>query len=293
MRVFITGGTGFIGSAVVDELLGAGHEVIGLARFKSSAEWLVKMGATVFKGSIEDTESLKQGANSADAVIHMAFIHNFSDFEAAAEVDKRAISAIGEALSGSNRSFVITSGIPMGKNGVVVTEDTDSDTNFPRLSEVAVLPFVTRDVRVSIVRPSRFVHGEGDGGFTAQLVDIARKTGISAYVDDGSNRCQAVHRLDVACLFRLAIEKGIAGARYQAVADEGIAFRDIAYAIADKLGIPAVSIPLEEAPKHFGFLSWIVGADNPASSKKTKNTLGWQPTHPTLLQDLASDLYFA
>lgn len=295
MRIFITSGTGFIGSAVVDELIGAGHEVIGLVRSESSVQRLRNAGVTVINGSLEDIDSLKRGADSADAVIHTAYIHDFSNIGAAVETDKRAIEAIGETLVGSNRPFIVTSGVPVGKNGQVMTEDDVPDPSvFPRLSEAAALPFAARDVRVSIVRPSRLVHGEWDepSGFITLFIHIARKNGVSAYIGNGDSRCQAVHRLDTAHLYRLAVEKGEAGARYQAVADEGIPFRAIAEAIAAKLNIPAVSISAEKAAEHFGFLAMFAGTDNPASSEKTRKLLGWQPVHPTLLQDLASDFYF-
>jgi nucleoside-diphosphate-sugar epimerase len=295
MRIFVTGGTGFIGSVVVRELLDKGHEVIGLARSKSSEQLLVKAGASIYEGSLEDIDSLKRGADSADAAIHIAFIHNFSDFFAAVEADRLAIEAIGETLVGSNRPFIVTSGVPTGKDGQVITENDNSDpAAFPRLSEAAALPFAKREVLVSIVRPSRLVHGEGDAhGFVPQLIDIARKKGISAYIGDGLNRCQAVHRLDVAHLFCLVLEKSkAAGSRYQAVGEGGIAFRDIAERIGSRLNIPAVSISAEEAINHFGFLGQIVGMDNPASSEITQKTLGWNPAHPSLLQDLASDYYF-
>jgi nucleoside-diphosphate-sugar epimerase len=294
MRIFVTGSTGFIGSVVIRELLDIGHKVIGLARSKSSAQLLEKAGAAIQEGSLEDVDSLKHGADSVDAVIHLAFVHDFSNFGAAVETDRRAIETIGETLAGSNRSFVVTSGVPIGKYGHVVTENDDSDpVVFPRLSEVAALPYAKRDVWVSVVRPSRFVHGEGDvHGFVPQLIGIARNKGISAYIGDGLNRCQAVHRLDVAHLFCLAVEKATAGSRYQAVGDGGIPFRDIAEAIAKRLNIPAVSISAEEAVNHFGFLGQIVGMDNPASSEITQKTLGWHPTHPSLLQDLETDYYF-
>ncbi|MDR1616916.1 MAG: SDR family oxidoreductase [Syntrophomonadaceae bacterium] len=295
MRIFVTGSTGFIGSAVVRELLDTGHAVTGLARSESSAQWLKKTGAAIHAGSLEDIDSLKRGADSADAVIHIAFAHNFSDFGAAVETDRRAIEALGEALAGSGRPFIVTSGVPAGKNGHTVTESDDSDPAlFPRLSEAAALPFAKRGVRVSVIRPSRLVHGEGDThGFIPQFIDIARKTGVSAYAGNGRNRCQAAHRLDVAHLFCLALEKGVAGARYQAVADAGIAFRAIAEAIGGGLNIPVISIPAEEAVNHFGFPGQIMGIDNPASSEITQKTLGWHPTHPSLLQDLSSDCYFA
>jgi nucleoside-diphosphate-sugar epimerase len=293
MRVFITGGTGFIGSAVVNELIGAGHEIIGLSRSNESDEKLKSLGAQTLRGSLEDLESVKRGAESADAVIHMAFVHDFNNFMAAVETDRRVIEAIGETLSGSNRPFVVTSGVPTGQDGEVVTENTEPNPNFPRLSEAAALPFTERGVRVSIVRPSRFVHGEGGHGFISLLIGIAKKTGKSAYIGDGGNRIHAVHYLDTAKLFRLALESGAVGARYQAVGDGGVVFREIAELIAKRLGIPAVSISADEAMAHFGFLGQIVAADNPASSEITQNALGWKPAHPRLLQDLAADFYWA
>jgi nucleoside-diphosphate-sugar epimerase len=294
MRIFVTGGTGFIGSAVVRELLDAGHELIGLARSKSSAQLLERAGVSVQEGSLADLDSLKRGADSAEAVIHIAFVHDFSNFGAAVETDRRAIETIGETLAGSNRPFVVTSGVPVGERGQIVTENDDSDPAvFPRLSEAAALPYAKRDVRVSVVRPSRFVHGEGDThGFIPQLINIARNKGVAAYIGDGLNRCHAAHVLDVAHLFCLAVEKATAGSRYQSVADGGIPFRDIAGAIAKRLNVPAVSISAEEAVNHFGFLGQIAGMDNPASSEITQKTIGWHPTHPSLLQDLAADCYF-
>ncbi|MDR1264097.1 MAG: SDR family oxidoreductase [Propionibacteriaceae bacterium] len=294
MRVFITGGTGFIGSAVVAELLAAGHEVVGLARSQASAQTLEQAGAEAWEGALDDLDRLQQGADAADATIHAAFVHNFADFAAAVETDRRAIVALGQALAGSNRPLVVTSGVPLGEPGQVVTEATDADpARFPRLSEAAALPFARQGVRVSAVRPSRLVHGPGDRhGFVPQLIAIARQSGQSAHIGDGHNRVQAVHRLDVAALFRLAVERGTAGARYQAVADGGLTFRRLALAIAQRLGVPAVSIPASQAQDHFGFLGQIVAADNPASSEETRQTLGWAPTHPSLLQDLASDVYF-
>jgi nucleoside-diphosphate-sugar epimerase len=295
LRVFVTGGTGFIGSAVVQELLRAGHEVIGLARSETSAQALKTAGASVLLGSLDDLDIIKRGAASADAVIHVAFVHNFSDFMAAITTDKLVIEAIGATLSGSNRPFLVTSGVPLGDPGQVVTEDINSDpARFPRLSEVAALPFAGQGVRVSIIRSSRFVHGEGDKhGFLPMLIDIARKTGKSAYIGNGEQRIQAVHRLDVAKLFRFAIEKGTSGAKYQAVGDSGVTLRAIAEAIANRLNVPAVSIPAEEAVSHFGFLGQILGVDNPASSEATQQALGWQPTNPSLLEDLAKEFYFA
>jgi nucleoside-diphosphate-sugar epimerase len=295
MRIFVTGSTGFIGSAVVRELLDRGHTVIGLARSESSVQSLEKAGASVQEGSLEDVDSLKRGAASADAVIHIAFVHDLSNFDTGAETDRQAIETIGETLVGSHRPFVVTSGVPMGTPGQVVTENNDDFEPIGphRFSEATALPFAKRDVRVSIVRPSRFVHGEGDHGFVPLFIDIARKKGVSAYIGDGSSRCHAAHRLDTAHLFCLAVEKATAGSRYQAVGDEGIPFREIAEAIAKRLRIPAVSIPAEEAMNHFGFMGLIAGADNPASSEITQKTLGWCPAHLSLLQDLEADFYFA
>jgi nucleoside-diphosphate-sugar epimerase len=294
MRIFVTGSTGFIGSAVVRELLDAGHTVIGLARSKSSAQLLGKAGAAVQEGSLEDIDSLKRGAASADAVIHTAFVHDLSDFDKGAEIDKRAIEIIGETLAGSHRPFVVTSGVPMGTPGQVVTENNDFDPVGPhRFSEAAAFHYAKRDILVSVVRPPRLVHGEGDlHAFVSIFIDIARKKGVSAYTGDGSNRCHAAHRLDVAHLFRLAVENATAGSRYQAVDDGEIKFREIAEAIGRRLHIPAVSIPAEEAMNHFGFLGRIAGTDNPASNEITRKTLGWHPTHPSLLQDLEADFYF-
>ena len=295
MRIFITGGTGFIGSAVVDELVRTGHEVVGLARSEKSARVLEGLGAKTFMGSLEDIDSIRRGTDSADAVMHLAFVHDFADFNASVEIDRKAIEAIGETLSRTNKAFVVTSGVPMRKDGELVTEETPSDTkDFPRMSETAALPFVEKGVRVLVVRPSRFVHGEGDAhGFTVSLINTARQTGKSAYIGDGKNRVQAVHRLDVASLFRLALEKGTAGGIYQAVGDGAIPFRKVAEMIARMLNVPAVSIPPAEATAHFGFLGQVAGADNPASSEATQKALGWKPTHPTLLEDLASGFYFA
>jgi nucleoside-diphosphate-sugar epimerase len=286
MRVFITGGTGFIGSAVIRELLGAGHEVTGLARSEESRRQLTAMGAAALDGSLEDLDSLKRGAEAAGAVIHLAFVHNFDDFAASAETDKRAIQAIGEALAGTDKTFIVTSGVPSGADGHTVTEDDPSDPRAPRMSEQAALPFAERGVRVLIVRPSRFVHGDGNYGFITWLMAIAREKGVSAYIGGGANRIHAVHRLDLARLFLLVLEKGETGAKYQAVADFAIPYRSAAEAIGKRLNVPAVSISMEQGPAHFGFLSQIVGADNPASSEITQAALGWKPTHPSLLEDL-------
>ncbi|MDR1321986.1 MAG: SDR family oxidoreductase [Gracilibacteraceae bacterium] len=289
MRVFITGGTGFIGAAVIRELLGAGHEIIGLARSEKAREALTAMGAAALDGSLEDLGSLRRGAEAGEAVIHLAFIHNFADFAASAQTDKLAIEAIGEALIGTSKPFIVTSGVPSGENGRVITENDGSDPRFPRLSEQATLPLAGRGVQVLIVRPSRFVHGDGVYGFITQLMNIAREKGAAAYIGDGANRIHAVHRLDLARLYLLALEKGVAGAKYQGVGDFAVPYRDVAAAIGKRLDLPVVSIPADAAAEHFGFLlGQVAGADNPASSEITQAALGWRAEGPSLLEDLGS-----
>lgn len=295
-KVFVTGGTGFIGKAAVAELLGAGHEVMGLARTDESAKALEKAGATAMAGNLEDPPSLRPGALWAEVVIHLAFVHDFSDYGKVAAIDKLAIEAMGEALEGTGRVLVVTSGVPIADGGRVLTERDASDQVKPdgspsglqRLSESAALAFADRGVRLSVVRPPRLVHGEGDkNGITAWLVNVAREKGFSAYLDRGPCRTQAVHLLDAARLFRLAAERGEKGAVYQAVGEGQISFREIAQALAEGLKVPARAIPPEEAQAHFGFLAQIVGVDNPASSEITQKALGWRPEGPGLLEDLA------
>jgi nucleoside-diphosphate-sugar epimerase len=286
MRVFVTGASGFIGSAIVEELLGAGHQVVGLARSEASARSLTDSGAEAIIGSLEDVDSLKRGADDSDGVIHTAFIHDFSKFEAAAATDKTAIEAIGSALAGTGRPFVATTGLGgITAENRLINED-DPAPSFPRASETTALAAAGSDVRVSVIRLSQSVHAKGDHGFVPALIGIARKKGVSAYVGDGSNCWPAVHRLDAAHLFRLALEKGTAGSRYNGVADEGIPVREIAEVIGRHLNIPVVSISPEEAASHFGWMSFFIVMNNPASSKKTREQLGWQPTHPGLIDDL-------
>ncbi|MDR0848370.1 MAG: SDR family oxidoreductase [Propionibacteriaceae bacterium] len=285
MKVFITGGTGFIGSEVIQELVAAGHEVVGLSRSEKSKQALAALGASSFDGSLEDLDSLKRGAQSVDAVIHCAFVHNFADFAAAGATDRQAIEAIGEALVGTNKPLLVTSGVPGGVSGHVVTE-ADGSGAFPRMSETAALPFAQREVCVTLVRPSRFVHGQAlTNGFIAALLGIAAQKGVSAYVGDGNNHIHAVNVLDLAKLYLLALEKN-SPATYQGVGDGAIPFRDVAEAIGKRLNVPTASISPEQAAEHFGFLGPIVGADNPASSEMTQAALGWRPTHPSLLEDL-------
>jgi nucleoside-diphosphate-sugar epimerase len=292
MRVFVTGATGFIGSAVVSELKDAGHQVLGLARSDKGAASLAAAGAEVLRGSLEDLDSLRSGAAGSDGVIHLAFIHDFSNYAASAETDRRAIEALGAALAGSNRPLVVTSGtLLVQRKSSLATEKDEAVSNFPRKSEAA-LALASQGVRVSIVRLPPSVHGDGDHGFVPHLFAIAREKGVSAYVGDGLNHWPAVHRLDAARLYLLAIEKGSAGSRYHGVADEGVVFRDIARVIGRHLDVPVVSKSLEEAADHFGWMSHFAGIDCPASSVETRQQLGWRPTHPALIADIGRRSYF-
>ncbi|OXM85677.1 SDR family oxidoreductase [Paenibacillus rigui] len=292
MRVFVTGATGFVGSAVVPELLAAGHQVVGLARSDEGAAALKAAGADVHRGTLNDLDSLQNGAAAADGVIHLAFIHNFSDYAAAAETDRQAIEAIGAALQGSNKPFVVTAGTLMLSPGRLGTEEDTLPPNTLRHSEKTAIGLVERGVRSSIVRLAPSVHGPGDHGFVPELIRIARDKGVSAYIGDGSNRWPAVHRIDAARLFRLAVEAAPAGSRLHGVGDEGVPFRDIAGVIGRHLNLPVASISHEEASAHFGWIGAFASADNPASSAKTQDLLGWKPVHPTLIQDLEEGHYF-
>jgi len=291
MRVFLTGATGFIGSAIVSELLGAGHQVLGLARSEASAQALLAAGAEVQRGSLDDLDSLRRGAEAADGVIHTAFVHDFAAYEAAGQTDRRAIETMGAALAGSGRSLLITSGLAGFNLGRPATEDDTPAVAF-RLSEPAGLALVAQGVRASVIRLAASVHDRGDYGFVPTLINIARQTGVAAYVGDGLNRWPAVHRLDAARLYRLALEQGVAGACYHGVADEGVALRNIAAIIGRHLNLPVVSKSPEEAAAHFGWMARFVGLDLSASSTLTQQRLGWQPTHPTLLADLEQGHYF-
>ena len=291
MRVFITGATGFIGSAIVKELIGAGHHVLGLARSDAGAEWLEAAGAQVQRGDLEDLESLRGGAVATDAVIHTAFQHDWSKFGESCEMDKRAIETIGAALQGSSRMFIVSSGVGVAQ-GRAATEDDPplSSPSLPRVSEVTAVALAERGVNASVMRLPQ-VHDTVKQGLITPLIAVARAKGVSAYVGDGQNRWPAAHVSDVARLYRLALEKGTAGARYHAVAEEGVALKDIATAIGRGLNVPVVSIAQEQAQEHFGFFGFFAGRDAQISSAQTRAKLGWNPTGPTLLTDLGNMRY--
>ena len=295
MRVFVTGATGFIGSAIVTELIAAGHKVLGLARSDAGAASVAAAGADVHRGSLEDLDSLRRGAAAADGVIHTAFIHDFVDLSAAGETDRRAVEALGAALAGSGRPLVVTSGTAHLAPGRLGTEDdapAPGTVSHRLASEETALALASRGVRASLVRLPPSVHGRGDHGFVPRLIGIAREKGISAYVGDGLNRWPAVHRLDAAHLYRLVLEKGSAGARYHGVADEGVPFRDIASVIGRRLNVPVVAKAPEEAADHFGWFAHFTAIDCPASSLQTRELLGWQPKQPRLIPDVDRLRYF-
>ncbi len=295
MRVFVTGATGFIGSAIVPELINAGHQVIGLARSDEGAKLLAAAGAEAHRGSLEDIESLRSGAAASDGVIHCAFNHDFSNFVANCEADRRIIEAMGSVLVGSDRPLLITSGTGMGGAvpGQPATED-HFDRNNPnprKASEEAGVSVADRGVNVSVVRLPQ-VHDPVKQGLITPLIQVAREKGVSAYVGDGLNRWPAAHVSDVARLYKLALEKQEAGSRYHAVAEEGIAAREIAEVIGRGLQVPVVSLSPEDAPEHFGWFGAFAGYDLPASSAQTQERLGWHPTGPGLIADLERMQYF-
>lgn len=295
MKVFLTGATGFVGTAVVQELLQAGHHVTGLARSEASAEKLKAAGAEFLKGDLQDLDSLRKGAENADAVIHAGFIHDFTRFAEMCEVDRVAIDTIGSVLEGSNRPFLVTSGSALVNPGNIATEDImqDADPVWPRKSEPALHKFTSQGVRTSVIRLSPSVHGEGDHhGFIPILINIARQKGVVAYVGEGQNRWNAVHRLDAARLYRLALENGEAGKNYHAVGEEQVTLKAISEIIGSHLNLPVVSIAPEEAAGHFGWFALMAALDCPASSKITRESLKWEPTHPSLAHDLESGIYF-
>lgn len=294
MNVFVTGASGFVGTAVVTELLAAGHQVTGLARSAASAAAIAATGAAVLRGSLDDLDSLQRGAAAADGVIHTAFIHDFSNFAASIEADRRAIATLGAALAGSNRPFVVTAGTAGLAPGRVLIED---DAGNPpsaagRVSESLGLSFAEQDVRVSIMRLPPSVHGEGDHGFVPRLITIAREQGVAAYPGDGANHWAAGHRLDAARLYRLALENAPSGTRLHAVGDEGVTAHTIAEVIGRHLNLPVVSVPVEQAGAHFGWLGAFFQLDMPASSALTQARFNWQPVQPGLIADLDQGHYF-
>lgn len=316
MKVFVTGATGFIGSAIVRDLIEGGHQVTGLARSADAAEKLHAAGANAYQGTIEDLEGLRRAAAAADGVIHTAFFHAFSQasfatrmrvmfggsptnivkrfINAAVEADRQAIEAFGKALRGEGRSLVIAFPTMAMEQGRLAVETDLADPNAVggarAQSEQAALAFVARGLTATIVRLPPAVHDETRQGLVTQLIAIAQKKRVSAYVNDGKNRWGAVHRLDAARLFRLALENGAVGARYHAIGEEVVRFRDIAEAIGSQLGVPVESLSAREAERHFGWLAPFVAADNPVSSELTRQRLSWQPTHPQLIDDIATAL---
>jgi nucleoside-diphosphate-sugar epimerase len=287
MRVFLTGATGFIGSAIIPELISAGHQVLGLTRTSAGAAALTSAGAQPHQGHLEDLESLRSGAAQSDAVIHCAFIHDFSKFEANCAIDKQAIETIGATLVGSDRPFIITSATGMvHTTGRPSTEEDEPNSPFPRVaSEHAANALAAQGVRVSLMRLPQ-VHDPVKQGLVTYLIALAREKGVSAYVGDGLNRWPAAHRLDAAHLYKLALDKASPFARYNVVAEEGVPLREIAETIGRGLKLPVVSLSPEEAPAHFGWLAHFAAADIPASSALTQQRLNWHPTGPTLISDL-------
>ena len=288
MRVFITGATGFIGTRVVTELVTNGHEVLGMARSDEGARSLAAMGAEVHRGTLEDTENLQRGAAASEAVIHLGFIHDFSKFKENCEIDRRAIEAVGSVLAGSDRPLIVTSGVAgLAGPGQLATEDMDVpvDFPFPRVSEQTALSLVAKGVSASVVRLPQ-VHDPVKQGLVSYVIAVARQQGVSAYVGEGANRWAAAAVDDVARLYRLALEQHEAGAKYHAVAEEGVALRDIAEALGRGMKLPVKSVSAEGAPAHFGFLAGFIGHDLAASSDQTRKKLGWTPTGPGLIADL-------
>jgi nucleoside-diphosphate-sugar epimerase len=306
MRIFVTGASGWIGSAVVPELLDAGHQVVGLARSDASADALTAAGAEVQRGSLDDLEVLRDAASACDGVIHLAFKHDLAftgDFQGAADADRRAVEIFGEVLAGSDRPLVIASGTLFAAPGRLATEQDGhgpapagdglgSGPDTRRMTAELVLSLADRGVRSSVMRLPPTNHGDGDNGFIATLVEIARQKGVSAYIGDGANRWPAVHRLDSARLFALAVEQAPAGSTLHAVAEQGAAIRDVAEVIGRHLGLPVISIDPSDAGEHFTWMAGFIGIDGPASSELTRELLGWTPTQPGLIADLDAGHYF-
>lgn len=294
MRVFVTGATGFVGSAVVKELINNGHQVLGLARSEASANALITAGAEVHRGDLTDLDSLRSGAAAADGIIHTGFIHDFSRFKEMCEVDKIAIETMGATLLGTDKPFIITSGTALVSPGRLATEDiiaTPGASIHPRQSEPAADALAYQGVRTSVIRLSPSVHDAGDHGFIPLLIDLAKEKGASAYIGEGLNRWTGVHRLDAAVLYRLALENAKPYARFHGVDEEGIAFKEIAEIIGQELNLPVIAVPQAEAAAHFGWFTGFAGIDCPASNKITRETLNWEPKQTGLLEDMRA-VYF-
>ena len=287
MRVFVTGASGFIGTAIVRELIEAGHDVLGLARSDAAARAVTAAGAEVHRGALEDLESLRRGAAASDAVIHTAFVHDFSKYAESCETDRVAIEALGGALVGSGRPLIVSTGV-LG----VATEDESPSSALPRKSEEAAFAMIAKGVRAMVVRLPPSVHGDGDHGFLPMLIRAARENGFAPYVDEGQNRWSAVHRLDAARLYRLALEKGEAGARFHGVAERGVPLEEIAETIGRRLRVPTASKSREEAAALLGFIGHVLAMGAEASSARTQEILGWRPTEPGLIADLEDGRYF-
>lgn len=296
MKIFVTGATGFIGSAIVEELLAYGHEVRGLARSEQSAEKLRAAGAEALLGNLEDLDSLRKGAEMAEAVIHAGFLHDFSRFAEACAIDRNAIDALAGAIAGTTKSMVVTAGVAYLDSKGRVTLETDKafppSEAYPRASEETAMALTEQGIPVSVVRLPPSVHGQGDHAFVPMLIDLARRTGRSAYIGDGLNAWPAVHVKDAAACFRLAVEAGQAAETFHAVAEQGVAFRQIAEAISAGTGLPCVSLSEEEAREHFGWFFSFAVIDQPTSSESTRGSLGWKPREPDLLNDMQQAGYF-
>lgn len=292
MRVFVTGATGFVGSAVVSELIGAGHQVVGLARSEAGAAAVAAAGATPHRGELADLDSLRSGARAADAVIHLAFHHDFSQYVDAAALDRQAIVTLGEALDGPDRALVVASGLAGLSADGLITEDDVPASDSPRVSESAAWTLLDRGVRVSAVRLPPTVHDKGDHGFVPRLIEVARDKGVAGYPGDGTNHWPAVHRRDAARAFRLAVEQAPAGSVLQAIGEQGIATRDIAAVIGKQLSLPVKSIPADQVAEHFGWIGAFFALDLAASGALTTQRFGWQPTHIGLIEELDAGYYF-
>ena len=288
MRVFLTGATGFIGTAVAGELIDAGHTVLGVARTEEGARTLTSRGVEPHMGELADHASFISGARACDAVIHCAFIHDFSRFAENIEIEKHTVTAMLDALAGSGKPFIVTSGVAMLAPGRMATEDDQPQRQGRGETEALVREAAGRGLKTAVIRLPPITHDSGGGGFLPPLVTVAREKGVAAYIGDGANRWPAGHRLDAAHLYRLALEKGEPGAAYHAVGDEGLPSREIAGAIGKRLGLPTASISAEDAVNHFGWIGMFAGIDMPASSHLTQQRLGWRPTHEGLVEDIGA-----